>query len=50
MYKNIILPVFLYGCETWFFTVRENVDTVRLFDKNVTGRKLGPKEEEVRGT
>jgi hypothetical protein len=23
IYKNIILPVVLYGCETWYLTVRE---------------------------
>jgi hypothetical protein len=23
IYKNIILPVVLYGCETWSLTVRE---------------------------
>jgi hypothetical protein len=23
MYKNIILPLILYGCETWSLTVRE---------------------------
>ena len=23
IYKTIILPVVLYGCETWYFTLRE---------------------------
>jgi hypothetical protein len=23
IYKTIILPVVLYGCETWFLTLRE---------------------------
>jgi hypothetical protein len=25
-YRTIILPVVLYGCETWSVTLRENVD------------------------
>jgi hypothetical protein len=26
IYKTVILPVVLYGCETWSLTLRENTD------------------------
>jgi hypothetical protein len=26
IYKAIILPVVLYGCETWSLTLKENID------------------------
>jgi hypothetical protein len=26
IYKTITLPVVLYGCETWFLTLREETD------------------------
>ena len=34
LYKTIILPVVLYGCETWSFTVKEEV-RVRVFENRV---------------
>jgi hypothetical protein len=43
IYKTIILPVVLYGCETWFLTLREEH---RL---RVLRRIFGPKRDEVRG-
>jgi hypothetical protein len=45
IYKTIILPVVLYGCETWSPTLRENVD--RVFENRVLRRIFGPKREEV---
>jgi hypothetical protein len=43
IYKTIILPVVLYGCETWFLTLREEH---RL---RVLRRIFGPKRNEVMG-
>ena len=41
-YKTIILPVVLYGCETWSLTLREE-HRLRVFEKNL-GRYLGLRE------
>jgi hypothetical protein len=43
IYKTIILPVVLYGCETWSLTLREEH---RLW---VLRRIFGPKRDEVTG-
>jgi hypothetical protein len=32
IYKTIILPVVLYGCETWSFTLREGNNRLRVFE------------------
>jgi hypothetical protein len=34
IYKTIILPVVLYGCETWFLTLREE-HRLRAFEENI---------------
>jgi hypothetical protein len=34
IYKTIILPVVLYGCETWSLTVRE-AHKLRVFENSV---------------
>jgi hypothetical protein len=34
IYKTIILPMVLYGCETWYLTLRE-VHRQRVFEKRV---------------
>jgi len=34
MYRNIILPVVLYGCETWSLTLREEY-RLRVFENRV---------------
>jgi hypothetical protein len=47
-YKTIILPVLLYGCETWSLTLREE-RRVRVFGKRVLRRILGPKRDEAPG-
>jgi hypothetical protein len=47
IYKTIILPVVLYGCETWSLTLREH--TLRVFGKRVLRRIFGPKRDEVTG-
>jgi len=46
IYRTIILPVVLYGCETWLFILREEC-RVRMFEKRVLRRIFGPKRDEV---
>jgi hypothetical protein len=46
--KTIILPVILYGCETWSLTLRE-VHRLRVFENKVLRRIFGPKRDEVTG-
>jgi hypothetical protein len=48
IYKTIILPVVLYGCETWSVTLREEY-RLRVFENRVLRRILGPKRNEVMG-
>jgi hypothetical protein len=48
IYKTIILPVVLYGCETWFLTSREE-HRLRVFENRVLRRIFGPKRDEVTG-
>jgi hypothetical protein len=48
IYRNIILPVVLYGCETWSLTLREE-SRLRVFENRVLRRILGPKRDEVTG-
>jgi hypothetical protein len=48
IYKTIILPVVLYGCETWSLTLREE-HRLRVFEKRVLRRIFGPKRDEVTG-
>jgi hypothetical protein len=39
VYKNIILLVVLYGCETWFVTLREE-HRLRVFENRLLRRIL----------
>jgi hypothetical protein len=48
IYKIIILPVVLYGYETWSLTLREE-HRLRVFENRVLRRILGPKRDEVMG-
>jgi hypothetical protein len=48
MYRIIILPVVLYGCETWLLTLREE-RRLRVFENRVLRRVFGPKRDEVTG-
>jgi hypothetical protein len=43
-----ILPVVLYGCETWSLTLREE-HRLGVFEIKVLRRIFGPKREEVTG-
>jgi hypothetical protein len=45
VYRTIILPIVLYGCETWSLTLREE-RRVRVFENRVL-RILEPKRDEV---
>jgi hypothetical protein len=48
IYKTIILPVILYGCETWSLTLREE-HRLREFENRLLRRIFGPKRDEVTG-
>jgi hypothetical protein len=48
IYKTIILPVVLYGCETWSLILREE-HRLGVFENRVLSRMFGPKRDEVTG-
>ena len=48
IYRTIILPVVLYGCETWSLTLREE-RRPRVFENRVLRRIFGPKRDEITG-
>ena len=48
IYRTIILPVVLYGCETWSLTLREE-RRLRVFENRVLRSLFGPKRNEVIG-
>jgi hypothetical protein len=48
IYKPIILPVVLYGCETWSPTLREE-HKLWVFENRVLRRIFGPKRDRVTG-
>jgi hypothetical protein len=48
IYRTIILPVVLYGCETWSLTLREE-HRLRVFENRVLRRIFGLKWNEVTG-
>jgi hypothetical protein len=48
IYKTIILPVVLYGCETWSVTLKEE-HRLRVFENRVLRGIFGPKRDEVTG-
>jgi hypothetical protein len=48
IYKTIILPVVLCGCETWSLTLREE-HRLRVFENRVLRRIFGPKKDDVMG-
>jgi sorting nexin-29 len=41
IYRTVILPVVLYGCETWLLTLREK-RRLRVFENRVLKRIFGP--------
>jgi hypothetical protein len=48
IYKTIIFPVVLYGCETWSLTLREE-HRLKVFENRVLKRIFGSKRDEVTG-
>jgi hypothetical protein len=48
IYTTIILPVVLYGCETWSLALREE-HRLRVFENRVLRRIFGPKRDGVTG-
>jgi hypothetical protein len=48
IYRTIILPVVLYGCETWSVTLREE-HRLRVLENRVLRRIFEPKRDEVTG-
>ena len=45
IYKTIILPVVLYGCEAWSLILREE-RKLRVFENRILRRIFGPKKDE----
>jgi len=48
MLLTIILPVVLYGCETWLLTLGEEC-RLRVFENMVLRRIFGPRRDKVTG-
>jgi len=48
IYRTIILPVALLGCEPWSLTLREE-RKLRVFENMVLRRIFGPRRDEVMG-
>ena len=48
IYRTIILPVVLYGYETWSLTLREE-RKLRVFESMVLRRICGPRRDKVMG-
>jgi hypothetical protein len=48
IYRTIILPVVLYGFETWLLTLRED-GRVEAFENEVLARICGPWRDEITG-
>ena len=48
IYRTAILPVVLYGCETWSLALREE-RKLRVFENRVLRRIFGPRRDEETG-
>ena len=48
IYRNVILPFVLYGCETWSLILREE-HRLRVFENRVLRRIFGRKRDKVTG-
>ena len=44
IYRTLILPDILYGCETWSLTVREE-RKLRVFENMVLRKTFGPRRD-----
>ena len=48
IYRTIILPVVLYGCEAWSLTLREE-RKLRVIENVLLRKIFGPRRDEVKG-
>jgi len=48
IYRTIILPVVLYGCEIWSLTLSEE-SRLKVFESRVLRRIFGSKRDEITG-
>jgi hypothetical protein len=48
MFRTVILPVVLYGCETWSLTLSEEY-RMRVFENRVLREIFGPTRHEIIG-
>jgi hypothetical protein len=48
IYRTVIFPSVLYGCETWSFTLREE-HRLRVFENRVLREIFGLKRDKVTG-
>jgi hypothetical protein len=48
IYETVILPVVLYGCQTWSVTLREEY-RLKVFENRVLRRMFGLEREKVAG-
>jgi len=48
IYRIVILPVVLYGCETWLLTLREE-RKLRVFENRMLRKIFGLRKDEVTG-
>ena len=48
IYRTIILPIVLYGCETWSLILQEE-RKLRVFENMALRRIFGPKRDKVMG-
>jgi hypothetical protein len=48
IYRNVIFPVVLYGCDTWSEILRKKL-RLRVFENRVLRGIFGPKTDEVTG-
>ena len=48
IYRTIILPVVVYGCETWPLTLTEEC-RMKVYENRVLRRIFGPKRDKVTG-
>jgi hypothetical protein len=44
----LVIPIVLYGCETWSLTLREE-HKLRVFENRILRRIFGPRRVEVTG-
>jgi len=48
IYRTVIFPVVLYGCENWSLILREE-RKLSVFENRVLRRLFGPRRDEVKG-